>query len=537
VTDFASLGMKIDSTQVKQGVTELDRLTAAGARAEAATLGMGKGSKAAAVAASEMAASAQLSARAAVGVSAGFGAATNAVRGNTVAMRESLVVGRELLSGNLTRLPGSLSILAQQFSTSGKSASGFASQILQSFGIIKKVTDTELAGEAAAAAASADAVRAVASRAAANVTAADTEVALAQAAIKTAATTEALAAAQAELATAHEAVTAAAAEATVAEVALMDAEARAVAAGEASAKASSTGFTLLGGSLLGIAAAAAVAYGAFKAFQIQVSDSGELDKFAEGLRLTDGQIEKAGGKVKYLADRTREISGLTVSMGDVVRGVWKTIADHSGLDNSLNGLKKFFIDNMKGLLRAGVDTFATLYGDIVGTYRAVIVIWQNFPAALGDVFIQGVNLALGAINKLISGSVEGVNSFIDKVNGTLGTSIGKLAAPQIQTLTNQYAGAAKRVITAFSTEVDKATAEARKKANDVVAETEKNILDAAKKRLQAESDSNKPAKEKNQSDHGLAEALAELDAQIAGQYRLGEEGGGGGEEGGGGEGR
>lgn len=37
MTDFASLGLSIDSTQVKQGVQELDKLTAAGARAEKAS--------------------------------------------------------------------------------------------------------------------------------------------------------------------------------------------------------------------------------------------------------------------------------------------------------------------------------------------------------------------------------------------------------------------------------------------------------------------------------------------------------------------
>lgn len=42
MTDFASLGIKMDSTEVKQGAAELDKLTAAGARAEKAADAMAK---------------------------------------------------------------------------------------------------------------------------------------------------------------------------------------------------------------------------------------------------------------------------------------------------------------------------------------------------------------------------------------------------------------------------------------------------------------------------------------------------------------
>src|SRR4051812_34194908 len=99
MTDLASLVLAVDSTQVKTGTASLDGLAAAGARAEAATIGLGAGAKSASVQAAALAASAQASARAAVGQAAGFGAVTNAVHGNTIAMRESLVVGRELLNG------------------------------------------------------------------------------------------------------------------------------------------------------------------------------------------------------------------------------------------------------------------------------------------------------------------------------------------------------------------------------------------------------------------------------------------------------
>jgi hypothetical protein len=79
VTDFASLVLAVDSTQVKTGVASLDGLTAAGARAEAATIGLGRGSKTAGAAAAAMAASAQASSRAAVGMAGGANTASLAM--------------------------------------------------------------------------------------------------------------------------------------------------------------------------------------------------------------------------------------------------------------------------------------------------------------------------------------------------------------------------------------------------------------------------------------------------------------------------
>jgi hypothetical protein len=72
-------------------------------------------------------------------------------------------------------------------------------------------------------------------------------------------------------------------------------------------------------------------FAGIKSFQDQVGRSGELNKFAEGLRLTDSQIEAAGGKVKYLADRTREITGLTVSFGDVAKATFQILAERAGI--------------------------------------------------------------------------------------------------------------------------------------------------------------------------------------------------------------
>jgi hypothetical protein len=486
MTDFATLGIKIDSTQAKQGVGDLDKLTAAGARAEASTLGLGRGSKAAAAEATAMAAAAQASARGIGAQALSLKGATAEAKLNTLAMRETLVVARELSRGNFTRLPGSLTLLAQGISSQGSGLSGYASQLLKTLGIIKTVQNAELAEAAASAAASALAVEGAAARAGANITAADTELALAEAEARLTAGSAGAAAAQARLAAAHAAVAAAAREAAIAEDALSVAQGRASEAGAASAAATSTKVTALGSSLAATAIAAGIAYGAFKSFQSVVADSGELDRYAQTLGLTKRQV--------------KDLKDVSITFGDVMKGVWDTIADHTGADRGIEGFKKFAIDQFTLLLKAGVDTFAQLYGYIVGTYRAVIVIWQNFPAALGDVFYSGVNAAIGAINKLLTASISGVNGFLDKVNSVLPEKLqlSHLAGVQIDQVANQYAGAAKKVASALSSEVKKATAEGRATANGIVAELRRNIIAEAENRIKNEKDptEKKPKKPK-----------------------------------------
>jgi hypothetical protein len=256
MTDIASLVLAVDATQVDKGVLSLHNLSAAGARAEVATLNLGRSTRGAAAEATAMAAAAQATARAATNLTTNFTASANAARLNTMAMRETLVVARELSRGNFTRLPGSLTLLAQGISSQGQGISGFVASLGQTLGLIKTLQSAELAEEAANAAAAAAAVQSAARRAAAAVTAADTELALAEAQLRVTEGTTAEAAAQVRLAEAHAAVSAAAGDAAIAEEALAVAAGRAEQATAAAAATATTSLTPLGAAFVAITAAA-----------------------------------------------------------------------------------------------------------------------------------------------------------------------------------------------------------------------------------------------------------------------------------------
>lgn len=507
--------MAVDSRGVKDGTAALNDLTAAGSRAEASAAGIGIGMRGAAAEAAAMASAAQLSARAAVDQAAGFGTATRAAQLNTMALRESLVVARELSRGNFTRIPGSLTLLAQGVGSQG-GIGAFASAIAQQLGLIRQVQDAELAAAAASAAASARSIAARAAQAGENIIAADTELALAEAQLRVAESSSAAAAAEAAIAGAHEAAAAAANEARIAEEALARARGLEVEASNASAASTRTVIGGAGVGLLGLAAVAGTAYAAFKQFQDQVKDSGQLDDYAEKLNLTDEQVKKLGGSIKYLGDGTREISGLTVSFGDVMRGVWEEVANEAGnsgtWDTAKSAASSAFSSILEGwnVATAGLSAGLYMFEDIGK------VIFNNFAAIVGNAFVSAVNLSIEAINALARAGAAAING--------IGHAVGvasNINAPQIGQVANPYAGRAGAALSQTFNLSDYYQRELAHN-NSAFAGVVRGAVSSARNRYKSLSDSNRPKKTKTKKPkrNEADDEIAKLSQQITSQNAL-----------------
>lgn len=81
-------------------------------------------------------------------------------------------------------------------------------------------------------------------------------------------------------------------------------------------------------------------------------------------------------------------------------------------------------------------------GSFVGAYENIKFIWNNFGNMMGAAVVGGVNLAIDAINGLISGALSGINALIGAIRKIPGlgdiSDIG--GGLQIDRLENQYAG-------------------------------------------------------------------------------------------------
>lgn len=406
----------------------------------------------------------------------------------------------------------------------GAGVSGFVKQFASLLGIIRIVQNAELAEAATNAASQAAAIKSAATRATSSGAAAAAEIELSLAAQRLAVGDAEAAVAAARLAAAHEAQAVAATQLAVAEDALAIAQERAAAAAAASAAETSIAIGATTAVLAPLAVIAAAGFTAFKQFQSQVKDSGELTRYRDSLGLTHKEMLQLSDGVEKAGDKIKTLSDVSVTAGDVMAGLWKTIQDGANVGGSWDSIKSGAATAFGYVLEAWNITSAGITAGIYGTFNVVKTVWSNFPAVFGDLFVQGVNLAIEALNKLVKSGVDQLNGLIATVNKVPGVNVGQVDAPQIGLVDNANAGAAAKAAKTIGTSYQQAYADARKADAAFWSQVGTNAKQHAKDRMSAEAqalkDNETPKKEKKPNDHGLADSLAKLDAQIKGQWAL-----------------
>jgi hypothetical protein len=510
-------------------------------------------------AATQMASAAQNTARAAMVGGAGIksmGKASNITMLQTLelshvarAFTDSVIAGQNPLRALAFELPR----IGQAASYGTGGFRGLASAIASFTGIVRVSRDASLDAAAAVAQSNAAAIRSAAERASSALAARETQVALARAELEGAVTADAQAAAEAKLVRALRAAEVQAGKTTVAMQALATAEAEVAVASEIAQKAIRVSLGPVVGLLASLAVVAGLAYSAISQFQSQVKNSGELDRYRASLGLTRKEMLQLDEGTKKVGKSIKELAPVELTAGDVMHGLWQTLkeqAEQGAKDFEAFGssVRQAMIDAAGGAgspideMFKGIDAISSISGaDVIeawrkvsaaitaafyGTYNFVIATWRQFPAALGDLFVQAVNLAIEAINDLVRASVNGVNWFIDHANATVGFKLVDNVAPPagIAEVENRWKGAAANVGSQFGKAYSDAYDKARKEDQKFWNQVEKNSIDYRKKHMKEEADAiiaNRTPK-KAPGDHGLAQALAELDAQIRGQKALAE---------------
>ena len=367
--DVAALSLKIDSSDLEKASVELGKFSSSSDRAAASassssskiSSGLSRSGQSAVSAATFM------EKYAGSGV-ASFDKVGHAANNNTAAMRETLVVARELASGNLTRLGGSLSIIAQQFAVSGKSAGGFASDILRSFGLIKSVSDAVLDGIAGQAAGVASAIEGNLKNAQAAAISAGAEIELAEAQAVAATTANEQTAAALRLTAAQQAQAAAEAEGVIAAEALASAnQAVAETAAEAAA-AESVALSAFAVILLPIIAVIALLTAAFAALTSQANDDSGLKKYTTAMG--------------YTKDEVKKLNDVSVTWGDTFKAVFQVgferVASAFGL--TTGDIKKAWGSVLDFLITATRATVAGIYAAFTGMAYAVERAISNIKA-------------------------------------------------------------------------------------------------------------------------------------------------------------
>ncbi|MCZ8322731.1 MAG: phage tail length tape measure family protein [Novosphingobium sp.] len=230
--------------------------------------------------------------------------------------------------------------------------------------------------------------------------------------------------------------------------------------------------------LLAAAAAAGIAFGAFKMFQSSVKQSGELDRYAQSLGLTKKEMEKLGPV------------GITV--GDTMKGLWKTVSDGLNLGPVFSTLKDWAVTAFEAVLTAGKYAVAILYAGWVGGFNAIRITWAALPGVVGEAAVGAANLAIGGIEYLANKAIaalnwlaEWVNPVLDRVGLATISQIESVALPRME---NSFAGSTARMGAQVRDEFTSAFGDAMSMMDAFSARWRENSIAAAKARLAAKAE-------------------------------------------------
>ena len=230
--------------------------------------------------------------------------------------------------------------------------------------------------------------------------------------------------------------------------------------------------------LLAAAAAAGIAFGAFKLFQSSVKQTGELDRYAQSLGLTKKEMEKLGPV------------GITV--GDTMKGLWKTVSDGLNLGSVFSTLKDWAVTAFEAVLTAGKYAVAILYAGWVGGFNAIRITWAALPGVIGEAAVGAANLAISGIEYLANKAIaalnwlaEWVNPVLDRVGLSTITRIESVALPRME---NSFAGSTARMGAQVRDEFASAFGDAMGMMDAFSARWRENSIAAAKARLAAKAE-------------------------------------------------
>ena len=284
------------------------------------------------------------------------------------------------------------------------------------------------------------------------------------------------------------------------------------------------GFAVQVGALaMKLAPAAVVAAGAAIAlyrWNQELDKDAGLKKYAEGLGLTHKEMKKLGDQ--------------SITTGDMVAGLWKTVSDGMGMGGSGKKLIDWLV--APGDVKMVENFVAQIYGVFAGGYSTIVELWHGVSGSISGSVGGAAQAAAGFFKPVVAGAqwvwqaVSGLFAGLyDKVAGWV-RSVGGWVAPIMKAVGLTDAAAAIGAAGAkagqafgknYTASVKQAIGGMDRAAASVGANTIQHALDRVKKQADAIKESRTDKKPK--TDHHaeqLARDAEAIEAQIRNLYKL-----------------
>lgn len=175
-------------------------------------------------------------------------------------------------------------------------------------------------------------------------------------------------------------------------------------------------------------AVASIAGVALYRWKEQINDAAGMKKFAEGLGLTHKEMKKLGDQ--------------SVTTGDMVAGVWKTITDGLNLGGSGKSLMDYLFSPNDAQQVQGF--LASIYGTFTGTYAAIVELWSSistsvsaYVSAAATAVAQFFAPVVAAAQWAGNGIAQIFNAIYSRVAGwlkSIGSAISDFAGPILKAM-------------------------------------------------------------------------------------------------------
>ncbi len=218
-------------------------------------------------------------------------------------------------------------------------------------------------------------------------------------------------------------------------------------------------------------AVASVAGVALYRWKEQINDDAGMKKFAEGLGLTHKEMKKLGD--------------VSVSTGDIVAGVWKTISDGLNAGGSGKSIMDYLFSPNDAQQVQGF--MASIYGTFTGTYAAIVELWSSISTSV-SAYVSAAATAVAQFFAPVVAAAEwagdGIarifNAIYNRVSGwlkSIGSAISDFAGPILKAMGQSDAAAA---VTTAGSSLGKAFGKGYKEGvGTVVGGTNKFFADSA----------------------------------------------------------
>lgn len=188
--------------------------------------------------------------------------------------------------------------------------------------------------------------------------------------------------------------------------------------------------------IAGIGAAVGAVAGAFAIGAREIND--DVGSITDGLGLTEKQLER-------VAD-----SGVatTVTLGDTFKAFFQVTGERltEAFEGPLKWLGDAFQATYEFVRDSGLAAIKGIVGGFVGGFMAIKATWSSLPAAIGDIAISTANNVIRAIEDMVNGAIARINGLADQANTILPEfmQIGQIGNVSMGGFANPYAGAARR---------------------------------------------------------------------------------------------